>query len=712
MLRSNDAASGCVAGRSAVSVRALVLAGAVIGSLAGALAGLTEAALSALVIRSLRTFSEVFGYAILLDATGFALLGVALTLLAAWIVRVSRLSHDRSWGIPLGGSLVCLVISGIFLGSAPTVPGSWSTQVAEGRLPVGVAWTGLAVLLGVLLAPGRRTTWYARTFVFRIAPAVLALMVGGALVGVALDLRAHGLTLTGSQSHAVVSQPPAALHDDILPPGSPRPLPTVYPTGADPSRSSVTATSQPAPLHGAAPLATQAAATQTAVTQTAWPARRPNVLLITVDSLRADHLGAYGYSRARTPTLDRLAAEGVLIRQAYTSRNGTTPAHAGIFTGAYPARHGIRSHMFDLLDPGVSTIAEAFAADGYATAGLFSWLAFEPAYSGLDRGFQVYTDLTVNLPRYLTDTRTSALAATYKRLKSVLLLPGAIDRQMAFSADIEETLDGKADVTTDAAMLWLDEYRQATEERGQPFFLWIHYWDPHYPYTPPPPFDAIVPDECDECPDGSIPTIRSIQQGNPLTEAQTSHLIQYYDGEIAFVDQQLGRLFEGLAGMGLDQDTVIVVIGDHGESFGEMDRWLHGWDLLEAEIHVPLIIRFPDQQFAERRVDVSVSHVDVMPTLLEYAGVAIPATTEGRSLLPVIQGTDPGDDRYAVAELADRSVVTLVTRDWQVLIGPEQTVRLFRVTPEGHGRDDLFSAYPEVVNDLLRRLAEWQAAHP
>ena len=439
---------------------------------------------------------------------------------------------------------------------------------------------------------------------------------------------------------------------------------------------------------------------------------RPNVLLITIDSLRAGHIGAYGYSSAQTPVLDQLAADGVLFSRLYTSRNGTTPAHASIFTGTYPARHGIRSHMFDVLAPEVTTLAETFSAAGYTTAGLYSWLAFEPAYSGLDRGFQVYTDLTVNLPAYLGDPRTAALAATYKRLKSVLLLPGAIDRQMAFSADIEESLDGKADITTDAALLWLREYQAGVGADNLPFFLWLHYWDPHYPYTPPAPFDPGPSADCVGCPDGSLPTIRRIQHGEWLDPVQATNLVRYYDGEISFTDAEIGRLLAGLAQAGLDQDTLVVVMGDHGECFGEQDCWLHGWDLLEPEIHVPLIVRFPDRMFAGQRVDAVASNVDVMPTILEYAGVELPPTVEGRSLLPVLTGAEDGHDRHAVAELADRSIVTLVMGEWQLLIGPNENVRLYTAAPAGHGTESLVPYRPDVVANLGWRLWQWQAEHP
>lgn len=681
------------AGTARLGAGQLVRTGAVIGGLAGALAGLVEARWTAGTIRSATVFGELFGYAMLLDAAIFAALGVVMTLVTSWVLRAIRASSDAAWAIALGAGLVCLAIGGLFLTAMGPQAGEARADPASGAQAVAGMWVGLAFLVGAALAPWRGSSGFARLFAGRIAPILLLFMLGAALVGIARDLDAHGFTATGSgRPHlsgqpAPASQPP---HPENRSPMAADPAPA-GPGGATSSRSA----------QGPASLPTFGA-----------PMTRPNVLLVTIDSLRADHLGAYGYAAARTPTLDRLAAEGVLFSRAYTSRNGTTPAHATIFTGSYPSRHGIRSHMFDVLSPGVTTLAEAFGADGYATAGLFSWLAFEPAYSGLDRGFEEYADLTVNLPAYLADPRTSALASTYKRLKSVLLLPGAVDRQMAFSAEIEESLDGKADVTTDAALLWLHEHAAWAETSGRPFFLWVHYWDPHYPYTPPTPFDAVEPDGCHVCQDGGLPTIRSIQGGARPDDAEARHLARYYDGEIAFTDQELGRLMAGLAEMGLDQSTLVVVMGDHGECFGELGCWLHGFDLLEPEIHVPVIMRFPNGALGGRRVDAVASNADVMPTLLEYVGTAIPPTVEGRSLLPLIWGTETGQDRYAVSELADRSTVSYVTQDWQLLIGPEQAVRLLWITPAGHGREDYATSRPDVVVELGQRLGRWQAEHP
>jgi arylsulfatase A-like enzyme len=321
----------------------------------------------------------------------------------------------------------------------------------------------------------------------------------------------------------------------------------------------------------------------------------------------------------------------------------------------------------------------------------------------------------VNRPAYLGDNRASTLAATYKRLKTMLALPGAMDRQMALSEQVEDQLDGRADVTTDGVISWLREHQASNPGGGQPFFLWIHYFDPHYPYTPPPPFDEIEPDDCDDCLDGSMPTIRKIEaELNPqFSPAQINRLLQYYDGEIAFSDHEFGRLLQTMRTMGLDQNTLLVVTSDHGEIFGEHGFWIHGASLHDPEVHVPLIMRFPGRLPAGKAVDAVAQQIDIMPTILDLLGMPIPDRVEGRSLLPLVRGEDEGSDRYAVTELGDRSLVSIVTREWRLLKNTENgSVELYHTIDDPDDLRDLADVEPEVVAELERLLEDWRAAHP
>ena len=642
--------------------------GALLGALVGGLFGLAEAQLVAIQTRRPDSFGELFGYAVLLDAAALGLLGGLLFLTLALILRWLDWQVALSWLVPAGALLDWLALGALVV---------WrGQQVAGGGVLTGASPTQAALLMGAcLLAPGLLLlgAWRARS-----EPARLAVAVRQAATGLALLLFLAGV--------AGVAQDLAGRL------GGPSREVSAAPAGASAGQSIDRAASgQSAPASAVA--------------------ARPNVLLVTVDSLRADRLGSYGHEEARTPTLDRLAAEGVRFERSYANRNGTTPSHASLFTGSFPDRHGVRTHMLDLLAADVPTLAEVLASEGYVTAGIYSWLAFEPAYSGLDRGFQSYEDLTINLPSYLADQRSADLAATYKRLKTLLALPATLDEHLAYSAEIEETLDGKADVTTDGAMLWLQEYALHQGAEGRPFFLWTHYWDPHYPFTPPPPFDQIDPSLCPGCPDGGMPTIRAIQRGEYPDAAATQHLLRYYDGEIAFTDQQLGRLLAKLDQLGLADNTLIVVLADHGESFGEQGNWLHGHDLYAPEIHVPLLMRLPGVLPSGRTVEAVSRTVDVMPTILELVDAPTPATVQGQTLLPLVSGEQRGDERFAVAELADRRIVALATRDWLLLKNNDSgLLRLFGLSEAAEAQSPADRLWVQQV--LVESLDRWQADHP
>jgi arylsulfatase A-like enzyme len=407
----------------------------------------------------------------------------------------------------------------------------------------------------------------------------------------------------------------------------------------------------------------------------------PNVLLISIDSLRADRLGSYGNLNARTPTLDRLANEGVRFARTYSPRNNTTPAHATIFSGAYPSTHGLWRLNLDwvlnlesggdgLIRPGVATLAEVLASRGYATAALFNFWSFQPLYSGLDRGFQSY---------------------------------GMVTGSQA----------APADVTTDHALRWLDGYTAARLPGSRPFFLWVHYEDPHFPYTPPSPFDQVTAVPCPECLEASLLWLERIHRGESLTESESELLQRFYDAEIAFVDHELARLLAHLEHSGLDQETLIVVTADHGEGFGEYGTWLHAQDLSDPELHVPWIMRFPEMLPAGRTVQMVSSLADVMPTMLDILGLPLPATVDGQSLLPIVLQGERRDDGYVIAETADRSHTTIITRDWQLIRDNDN--RYLRLYPIRAGKavpDERAALEPTVVAELERHIDQWLASHP
>jgi choline-sulfatase len=292
-------------------------------------------------------------------------------------------------------------------------------------------------------------------------------------------------------------------------------------------------------------------------------AKRPNILLVTIDTLRADHLGCYGYGNAATPVLDALAARGVRFRTAVVHVPLTGPSHASILTGRTPLGHGMRDNGGFILPPSVPSAAEAFRVAGYRTAAFVSGFPLSARF-GLDRGFGTYDD---HLARG-NDPRRPAYVERF------------------------------ADRTTDVALAWLD----AAKAPKAPFFLWVHYYDPHAPYEAPAEFAA---------------------------RAATP-----YDGEIAFVDSQLARLLHRVQDEPVP--TLVLVTADHGESLGEHGEDTHGIFVYDATLRVPWVIAGPG--IPGGRVAETVARaIDVAPTLLDYAGLELP-DMEGRSLRAAIDG--------------------------------------------------------------------------
>jgi arylsulfatase A-like enzyme/Tfp pilus assembly protein PilF len=297
-------------------------------------------------------------------------------------------------------------------------------------------------------------------------------------------------------------------------------------------------------------------------------AARPfNIVVITLDTTRADHIGAYG-SEVETPAIDALAADGIVFEQAYSPVPLTLPAHTSLFTGLYPFDHGVRDNIGFAVPDRLTTLAEVLRDNGYHTA------AFVAAYVlarhwRLDQGFDLYDD---------------GLGVEARRAEVM------IDAQRAAG----EVVDG--------ALAWLDERPPG------PYFLWVHLYDPHVPYTPPEPY-------------------RSRYADDP------------YGGEIAFMDAQIARLLNGVEN-GDRGRPLVVVAGDHGESLGEHGEKEHGYFLYQEATHVPLIFALPGGAFAGHRDDTPVSLIDVMPTVLDAAGIATPGESRGRSLLPLL--SEPG----------------------------------------------------------------------
>jgi arylsulfatase A-like enzyme/Tfp pilus assembly protein PilF len=305
------------------------------------------------------------------------------------------------------------------------------------------------------------------------------------------------------------------------------------------------------------------AVAQTVVAQTpAKPAL--NVVLITIDTLRADHVGCYGYKQIKTPNIDGLAAEGSRFERAFAAVPVTLPSHSAILTGTYPMLSGMHDFSGNKLSPLQPTLASVLKQAGYQTGAVIAAAVLDSRF-GLNQGFDFYYD-----------------HFDFNRLDEANL----------------DQMERPGNEVAGVALDWLGKTSQ------KKFFLWMHLYDPHFPYHPPEPYSREYAD-------------------------------RPYDGEIAFADEQVGRLLRFLKEKGIYKNTVIVLCGDHGESLGEHGEKTHGFFIYNATMHVPLIIRVPGDSGAKVVSDL-VSLVDLMPTVLGIVGLETPSQVQGRSLLPVI----------------------------------------------------------------------------
>jgi arylsulfatase A-like enzyme len=347
----------------------------------------------------------------------------------------------------------------------------------------------------------------------------------------------------------------------------------------------------------------------------------PDIVLISIDSLRYDHLGSYGYPRPTSPAIDRIAAAGARFENAVSTTSWTLPAHAAMFTGLYDSTHGVFDNGHRLSDRFV-TLAEVLHDTGYTTAGFYGGPYLHPTF-GLDQGFDTYTSCMTRIPE---DVSGEEIRASAKSLGNTA------------HADVTGPR------TRDAVATWLKTID------GRPFFLFLHMWDVHYDYIPPERYVSLFdPDYDGDLVSHNFPTNRRIHAGMPARDLQ--HLLALYDGEIRFTDDILGQIFGMLEQTGRFSDALIVITADHGEEFFEHGRKGHNETLFDEVIRVPLIFRWPGNIPGGRVVQDQVRLIDLMPTLLALAGADEPTQgQQGRDVSPLMH-SEPLISEPAIAEL-------------------------------------------------------------
>jgi len=416
----------------------------------------------------------------------------------------------------------------------------------------------------------------------------------------------------------------------------------------------------------------------------------PNIVFILIDTLRSDMLGSHGNLRRSTPALDAIAAEGVDFARAVTAAPWTQPAVASLFCSRYPGAHGVLDYRLPLkavhtkdqpvvavMDEGLFTLAECLQKRGYATAG-FSANPFITRGFGFAQGFEHFDDS-------FADNTTSG------------------------------------EVVNRAAMAWLER-----RDPGQPFFLYLHYMDPHGPYDTGPEYLDPLLDEVEQLPEKHILTDEEKKQLGYLRKLPGAYtdrqrhvrLAQYreywvarYEAGVRDADTHIAALRDALAGLGVWDDAWVVVLADHGEALCEHGFWEHGFSTHHTDLHVPLILRWPGTIPAGTRVARTVRLIDVFPTVVDQLALPEPLGIQGTSLAPFIAGRPPSDPLMAFAEgvkLGPGQRACYVG-DWKAILTMETgRLQLYNITNDPLEQMDLATLRPQRTAEF-RSLIDRQA---
>lgn len=400
------------------------------------------------------------------------------------------------------------------------------------------------------------------------------------------------------------------------------------------------------------------------------PPPAPDVVLITLDTTRADHLGCYGYFRDTSPRLDEFARECVVFDRCIVPMATTLPTHLSILTALYPLEHGTLAnvrHDGRRFEPSPSLLSYAMVAQeaGYATAACVSATPVK-RFTGIDRGFEFFDE------------------------------PPGIER--------------KAGRTTEVALRWLDEHD--ARPASKPLFLWVHYYDPHTPHTPPPPFDTWF--ETDAALEAHLAERRFAERATQLNgEIMVAReAVNLYDGEIRFMDEQLGRLLDALRRRPAWPRTVVAIIGDHGEGLCQHGLPGHGY-IWHEHLHVPLLIRAPG--LVPRRTAQPISAVDLLPTVLGLMpGLprgGLPQQASGRDVLATGDADDALFSQQSGRERADQAHPTfaLTTAEWKYVYHEGAPDELYQLSVDPFELVNVREQHADVAADLRATLLDRRA---
>lgn len=592
----------------------------------------------------------------------------AWTLIAAYTVIVFFLLPRAS------GVVVPLhVMNGLMLTVALILVGRFPNQLRRLRF-VASPWFAAALLLGV--------PWLVKERLFMYSNAVKA---AGA-VGFWIAALATGLT-----AHRIGQGRRARLRREQQVGVQPRSLRLLATAAAVSLLFSISLDQKPY-TSGNVPAAPRAGR------------NRPPVILIVLDTVRAAHLSVYGYSRETTPNLKKLSDDAMVYKHAIAASDHSLSAHASIFTGLYPSHHGVYFAPPDFsvptpVGPQLRTLAEILLDAGYRTIGVVANHGFLNHAFGFSQGFQHF-DQRVPV-RFLAHLRGHYLREAARSV----LAAGVNSPQADLAYRTAEEINGEV-------FQLLDEIHQ------EAFFLFINYMDAHSPYRPPPPFGTRFPGRHDQLVDwdrAAGPGAADVPLRHAIIPAVRRHIESQYDGAIAYLDSQLAALLARLKQLDLYDDSLIIITSDHGEAFGDKGLTGHGGvSVYQDQIHVPLIVKYPGRLRRGTSHDL-VSHVDLLPTILEAAGLSRPAEAQGQSLLGPIE-----PDRSVISESFSTPFQSTlrprrVERAWiagrfKFISSTAGKRELYDLGNDKSEVQDLSAIYIDVAQALESSLDEWVSA--
>ncbi|UCC31981.1 MAG: sulfatase-like hydrolase/transferase [Phycisphaerales bacterium] len=362
-----------------------------------------------------------------------------------------------------------------------------------------------------------------------------------------------------------------------------------------------------------------------------------NVILISIDTCRADHLGCYGCSNGTTPHIDALAREGVVFSNAFTPAPMTLPAHSSMLTGMIPPFHGVHDNVNYRLGDSAVTLAELLRGSGFQTAAVIGAYVLG-SHSGISQGFDTFDD-----------------------------------RLVADGGSVGSYPERVADDVSRLANAWL------AQQASSPFFLFVHYYDPHDPYTPPEPFASRFKD-------------------NP------------YAGEIAYTDQAIGQVLDKIKELGLYDSSLIIIVGDHGEGLGEHGEAKHGYYVYNSTTKIPMILRVPGYS-SGRQVDQAASLTDIVPTVLAQLGAPVPPSIQGENLSPLLSGDGiEGEGRCVYSEATEAAkfgcstLRSVQTGTWKYIHAPRP--ELYNLVTDPDELDNVVDVYSDRAGTLQTRLRQ------